>query len=79
MIRARRFESLGLLSVLTPDDLSPASVSAWLHHRPRPLVIRWIWEAPGGCTELISSLLGRDSSSSPDTRCDDSFGGGLLT
>jgi predicted glycosyltransferase len=36
LVRAERFAELGLLDVLRPDDLGPASVGAWLHAEISP-------------------------------------------
>jgi predicted glycosyltransferase len=38
LIRARRLEALGLLTVLHPDDLSPTAVSRWLAREGAPSV-----------------------------------------
>jgi predicted glycosyltransferase len=40
LVRAERFAELGLLAVLRPDNLNPASVSAWLRAEIAPP--RWV-------------------------------------
>jgi predicted glycosyltransferase len=39
-LRASRLRALGLLDVLHPDDLTPASLGAWLHHDVTPPAAR---------------------------------------
>ena len=77
LIRAQRLQSLGLLDMMHPDQLSPASLSKWLAEDRNPhnslegrLDFNALTRLPGLAMELVSH---RSSSEWEDSR-----GGGLL-